>query len=205
MRFTTSAADGGSWTELLASRTDFDGHPPLDRLRLFWPLASGSPDRDAVALSLIFSPWVAGRSEHPAPFSALTEQRIVEWFQSQRIWASAGPVRIGGLPLPRGTRRLLLSGSPSSEREVLLRLVPSTEGGMVQEQEVHVATNAGTLIAHAPDATSAFSMRLGVAVLLAESLSITEIVDPEFAASAPEQFRAAARLVECVALGLRSA
>src|SRR5699024_4797064 len=69
------------WAEIAATPTDFDAYPPVPKLRVKWPLGEANVDRTAVAASLIFAPWIAGRCDHIRQFSALTEQRLVEWFQ----------------------------------------------------------------------------------------------------------------------------
>lgn len=205
MKLVYTAPDAQGWAEIAASPVDFDAMPPLSRLRVCWPLGEANVDRTAIAASLVFSPWIAGRCDLIRPFSALTEQRLVEWFQQQALWVAPTPVRAGGLPLPRGTRRFHLSGDPSGADAPHLALKDSLHGSGESGSTTHVATNAGVLMSNAPSDSAAFEIRLGIAVLVAESLSINELVDPEFAAVAPEAFGRAQRLLECVALGLRDA
>lgn len=190
--------------ELGAERTDFDAYPPIQKLRANWPIGAPNVDRAAVAASLVFAPWIAGSCEHPQPFSALTAQRLAEWFQQQNIWVSPGPVRKGGLPLPRGRDRLHLSGTSLVPGEISLRFVASDQGSGQAEGHVRIAGNTEMLMNQAPGRAEALLIRLGSAVLVAESLSVNEIVDPEFAADHPNEFHAAARLLECTALGLRN-
>lgn len=206
MKLSYSAPDPAGWAEIQTARIDFDGQPPVDRFRVSWPLGEANVDRTAVAASLIFSPWIAGRCDHLRPFSALTEQRIVEWYQGEAVWVAPNPVRAGGLPLPRGSRRLRLSGTPSGAHdEDVLSLVPTELGSGRAGSDIRVACNLAALTACAPSRTAALTMRLGAAVLVAESLSTNEIIDEEFAEISPEAFDAAARLLECTALGLRDA
>ncbi|MGP5036766.1 hypothetical protein [Brachybacterium alimentarium] len=201
--YTAPSAEG--WAEISASRIDFDANPPLNQLRVCWPLGEANVDRTAIAASLVFSPWIAGRCDLIRPFSALTEQRIVEWFQRQAIWVAPTPVRAGGLPLPRGSRQFHLSGEGTRSNAHSLTLVESLHGSGESGSTTHVATNANILMSSAPSISAAFEIRLGVAVLVAESLSINELIDPEFANAAPEAFGHARQLLECVALGLRDA
>lgn len=203
MKLTYTAPSPQGWAEIAAAPVDFDAFPPLDRLRVCWPLTEANVDRTAVAASLVFAPWIAGRCDLQRPFSALTEQRIVEWFQHKSIWVAPTPVRTGGLPLPRGMRRVHLSGGNTDSQS--LELVDPLRGSGESGTSVRIATNAGTLMAHAPSAVAAFEIRLGVAVLAAESMSINELIDPEFAATDSEAFNRAKRLLECVAIGLRDA
>ncbi|MGP9707008.1 hypothetical protein [Brachybacterium sp. AOP24-D1-21] len=205
MKLIYTAPTPQGWAEVIASRIDFDAAPPIDRLRVCWPLGEANVDRTAIAAALVFSPWVAGRCDLIRPFSALTEQRIVEWFQQKAIWVAPTPVRAGGLPLPRGTRRFHLSGDGNGEGAHFLALMDSLHGSGETGTTTRVATNAGVLMSNAPSESAAFEIRLGVAVLVAESLSVNELIDPEFAAAAPEAFGRAQRLLECVALGLRDA
>lgn len=205
MKLVYTAPNTEGWAEISASRVDFDADPPLNRLRVCWPLGEANVDRTAIAASLVFSPWIAGRCDMKRPFSALTEQRIVEWYQQQAIWVAPTPVRAGGLPLPRGTRRFHLSDDGNGPEAYFLAIVDSLHGSGESGPRTQVATNAEVLMSNAPSKAAAFEIRLGVAVLVAESLSIDEFVDPEFAAAAPEAFGRARRLLECVALGLRNA
>ncbi|QNN82272.1 hypothetical protein H3H54_14535 [Brachybacterium sp. Z12] len=205
MKFTIQNQETSTWTEISAERTDFDGYPPIPRFRVNWPTEIRSVDRSAVATSIIFAPWIAGRSDYEKPISALTAQRLLEWFQLRNIWTAPGPVRTGGLPLPRGHERLHLSGDSKPIGEMSLAILPSDSGSGRIGNSVHVATNAGVLMDLAPRRTDALLIRLGTAALLAESLQVNEIIDPEFAAEEPEEFHRAARLLECTALGLRSA
>ena len=184
---------------------DFDANPPLNHLRVCWPLGEANVDRTAVAASLAVAPWIAGRCDLIRPFSALTEQRIVEWFMEQSIWVSPNPVRTGGLPLPRGTLEFHLSGEGNGADTRFLTFVDSLQGSGESGSATRIATNINALMWNAPSESSAFEIRLGMAVLVAESLSINELIDPEFAEAAPEAFGRAQRLLECVALGLRDA
>lgn len=192
-----------SWTEISAAQVDVDAVPPVTRLRLCWPLGEVNADRTAVGAVLAFSPWIGGRCDLEHEFSALTGQRLVEWFQDQGIWVAPSPVHAGPLPLPRGSHRYSLSGDASASPE--LRFADSLCGSGESPAGVRIASNLGILIANAPTIAAGFEMRLGAAVLIAESLSISELVDPEFEAAAPEAFSRAQRLIECVGLGLRSA
>lgn len=203
MKFTYVPPTPQGWAEIQTARVDFDANPPVDRLRVCWPLGEANVDRTAVAASLVFAPWTAGGCDFLRPFSALTGQRITEWFQEASVWVSPTPIRAGGLPLPRGRRRFRLSGDGGDE--LRLALVDSLLGSSESDEEVRVASNLRVLMANAPTRASSFEMRLGVAVLVADSLSVNEFIDPEFAAEEPQSFTHAQRLLESVALGLRNA
>lgn len=203
MKFEHRTAAASSWAEFATEPTDFDAVPPLEQLRINWPLESISVDRAVVGTSLVFSSWIAGRCDFPEPFSALTAQRITEWFQSQSIWVSPNPIRTGGLPLPRGTKRLILSGDSRQPCDIQLHLEPSERGTSTGGKAFHIATNAGVLMANAPTPAARLNIRLGIAVLVSESLGVDGIIDPEFATESPQGFASATRLIECVALGLR--
>ena len=92
------------WASLKAEIIDFDGLPPVDTLRVDWPQETTSSDRIAAAGALAFSHWSAGRMDFQKPISALTAQRISEWYAADHVWVTPGPVRAGGLSLPRGSR-----------------------------------------------------------------------------------------------------
>lgn len=205
MKFEYGTVAASGWAEISTEPTDFDAVPPLEKLRVNWPLESISVDRAVVSTSLVFSSWIAGRCDFPEPFSALTAQRITEWFQSQSIWVSPNPIRTGGLPLPRGNKRLILSGDSRRTNDIQLHLEPSERGTTTDGEAFHIATNAGVLMANAPTPAARLGIRLGIAVLVSESLGVDEVIDPEFAAESPQEFASAARFIECVALGLRGA
>ncbi|WP_422115741.1 hypothetical protein [Brachybacterium sp. UNK5269] len=203
LEYTPPEADG--WAEIAANPIEFDANPPLQKLRVQWPLGDANVDRTAVASSLIFSPWIAGRCDHIRPFSALTVQRIVEWFQTQNIWVSPTPVRSGGLQIPRGHRRIRL-GTPheiDDSAMTILNFVAPLAGSGQDGDSVQIASNVGTLLQNAPTQADRFAMEIGLGVLLAGSLSASEFIYPEFAASSPDAFAAVARLIESVSLGLR--
>jgi len=202
MKLEYRAPGESGWAEIVTTRTDSDGYPPVERLRVQWPIDEANVDRAAIASSLVFSPWLIGRCDLLRPFSALTERRIVEWFQEQDVWVAPNPIRAGGLPIPKGTKRVYLSGSPHASHEHSLVIVKSHMGSGIVGNEMRVASNAHLLIQHAPHPAARFSIRLGVAVLLAEAFSVNEFVDPEFAHTCPEEFQAASRMIECVSLGL---
>ena len=193
------------WAEIAATPTDFDAYPPVPKLRVKWPLGEANVDRTAVAASLIFAPWIAGRCDHIRQFSALTEQRLVEWFQGERIWVAPTPVRVGGLPIPRGTRRILLGDPDSSTQGTHLRLqaVSPLVGSGKDPEVTRIASNLAAFLRNSPTPEARYCMEVGFAVLVAESLSANEIIHPEFGLKSPSAFSAAARLLESVSLGLR--
>ena len=204
MRLEYRAPKEPGWAEITASPIDFDAYPPLPMLRVLWPLGEANVDRTAVASSLIFSPWISGRCDHTRPFSALTEQRIVEWFQGEGIWVAPTPVRSGGLLLPKGNRRLHLE-QPSrakDDRDACLQIRPPRSGSGEEGCTYQIATNLVTLIHHAPTKAIRHTMEVGMAVLVADSLSAGEIVAPALADEDRRMFTSVQRLLESVALGL---
>lgn len=202
MKFSFEQSENG-WAEIEASPYAFDAYPPIDTLRISWPLAGMSPDRLVVGCTLVFAPWSAGVSVFPEQFSALTSQRVVEWFQLSSISVLPTPVRAGGLPLPRGVRRAAVahSGVPGADLTVAFR--ESHLGSTWSAGRVDLASNIGALAGSVDCDVLRLQMRLGAAVLVAESLGVNEIVDPELREADPAAFDSAARLLECVALGLR--
>lgn len=202
MKLEYKTAESGLWNRLSATPVDFDAFPPVPDFRIQWTLGDANVDRTAVAASLIFSPWIAGRCDHLRPFSALTEQRLVEWFSYKGIWVAPTPVRAGGLPIPRGNARLWISDPTPELQDLALALVPPDGGSGQMSGIVRVASNASFFELNAPTREDAFCIRVGVATLLAESLHVDEIVDPQFFQSAPDDFLAVRRLLECVSIGL---
>lgn len=193
----------GSWPAVTATSVDSDAHPPVATVRFQWPLRTVQVDRLTVACVLMFSPWTSGRVDMPSVISALTAQRITEWSQTQRHWLTVSTIRAGGLPIPRGKRTLALSGNQvGTEERPTLTFLPPTTGTQDRGTDIGIATNLGALLRCAPDTTSAHTIEIGAAVLLAESLNAGQIADPAFAAADPDAFAQIGRLLECVALGL---
>ncbi|MGY5765394.1 hypothetical protein ACXET9_09340 [Brachybacterium sp. DNPG3] len=211
MRFESLTTAGAPQAEILALPGDADGHPPLPRLRLEWPLVDSSPDRLAVGTSLVFAPWMAGSGVFDEPLSPLTAQRLGEWFAAQGIWVSPGPVRSGGIVLPGGARRLRLVDGPGAAEQpacdgddLRLQFVPAVEGSSTHGADIRVATTVGLLATHMAAGAEREAARVGAAVLVSASLRVGQIVAPRFATEHPTEFAAAARLLESVALGLVS-
>lgn len=203
MKFAVPEQTTGSWSAISASSVDSDAHPPISTVRFHWPLGTVQVDRLAAGCVLMFSPWASGRVDMPSAISALTAQRITEWSQTQRHWLTVSTIRTGGLPIPRGNRTLALSGARSgTEEQPTLTFLPPTTGTQDRGSEIGIATNLEALMRCAPDAVAAGTIRIGAAVLLAESLNAGQITDPEFAAEDPTTFSYIQRLLECVALGL---
>lgn len=202
MKFQFDESTASGWAELTATPIDFDAFPPVGRLRVQWPLGEQSIDRIALAASLVFSPWIAGRCDLPKPFSALTNQRITEWFQNQGIWVTPTPVRAGGLPLPRGQHTFeIVDGERRTEHSGLI-LAPALAGSGPSTAGMRIASNLDSLAAFVDSPAHRHLIRLGAAVLVAESLAINVLHYPAFADECPDDFAAASRLLECAALGL---
>lgn len=192
------------WMGLKAEPIDFDGLPPVPSLKVDWPHESTSPDRVAVAGALAFSLWTAGCIEFQTAISALTAQRIVEWFAADHVWVAPCPVRTGGLPLPRGSRhaRLVLGEMDDSASEALMiAMVGPSKGTAIRAQQVNLASNVG-FFAQPDDPTPAMLAALAAVVLCAEHLHLNTLSFPQLSTGCPELFDRAARLLECVSLGL---
>lgn len=206
MRFVVRSEAGSPWFELAAEPVEADGFPPVPSLRLQWPLGDLQADRLAIGAVLTFSPWLAGHIDLPAQISALTAQRITEWAQTQGLWHSVSSIRAGGLPIPRGHRRITLCGDgdePDADPSgTALVFVPSREGTSESTDSLRIASNVAVLMAGVPQGPARGLIRLGAAVLLAEQLGAASLKDATLWETDRDEFRAAARLLESVALGL---
>ncbi|MDO4783501.1 MAG: hypothetical protein Q3997_00200 [Propionibacteriaceae bacterium] len=192
------------WTSLKAEVVDFDGLPPVNTLRVDWPYETTSSDRIAVAGALAFSHWSAGRMDFQKPISALTAQRITEWYAVDNVWVSPGPVRTGGLFLPRGSRSacLVLGDVHESLPGALpIAMVGPSTGTAVRPEWVELASNA-SFFALPGDSSPVLLAALAAVVLSAEQLHINTLSFPKLRAERPDLFDRAARLLECVSLGL---
>lgn len=188
-------------TRIVAHPTDFDAHPPVKELRIKWQYAGTSTDRFAVAASLAFSPWSAGAMMFPSEISALTAQRIGDWFRFvERVWVGPNPVRWGGLKIPKG-RDVLSIGGIEAEGTLVLEYRGMSEASSLSDSRVQVASNAAYLVAR-DDGRSQLLTQLAVAVLLAEEIGVNEIRLPSDAVLSTEDFAATTWLLECVGLGL---
>ncbi|HET7397102.1 MAG TPA: hypothetical protein VFJ94_01170 [Intrasporangium sp.] len=202
MRFKTTTANHAS--VLSAEIDEFDGCPPVTDLEIGVALDGVSPDRVAVGATLAFAPWLAGPMEVPKPVSALTAQRIGEFFGMR--WVHCVSVSRGALPITRGGRTLGLRHAGDSvgsglREELLIDSVSSFAGIRTEGDTMAIATNAAMLSPRGTDRQMGFA-DLGVAVLVASYLDVNEYVCPGLARQDRDAFDRATILLESVGLGL---
>lgn len=206
MQYAFDSTGASGWATLTAKPVDADGYPPLEAVRVRWPMSIPQIDRIAVASALIFSPWAVGRMDLQTPCSALTAQRLTEWSQSHGQWISISNIRAGGLPIPVGTKSAEIVESPCSnlttDSNFRLFFGDTLSGSSHRSSQCQVASNINVLECCAPSVEIAYQIRLGLAVLVAEALDITRFSFPAFQTKAPIEFEHARRLLECVSLGL---
>lgn len=182
---------------------EFDGHPPIQRLEIGVALPQISPDRLAVGLTLVYSPWVAGVIELPTPFSALTARRIQEWFGLRHV--TPGPVHGAALPLPAGRRRVPVSGSDGAvdparpNPTLVLRSLTTAEGVARSGESFAVASNVAMFAPPLSDKHQGLH-EVGLAVLLADFVDAGVLVHESAQSNSSEL----TELLECVGLGLES-
>lgn len=203
MQVTWTASSLDETSRLTAEVEDFDGWPPVAELRVSADIHSVSPDRVAVAAALAFAPWISGTLTLDRPFSALTAQRISEFFDG--IWVSARPVRRGALPIPRGDVTVGLSyghGEMDSSTPRLAVSGPSAmRGHLAVGSTVTVASTAPLLTTEHGGRPPVLSL-LAVGVLCSESLGVGTFRLLEEPSEQVTSMASVARLLECVSLGL---
>lgn len=208
MRITAVAERSSGWFSLGAEPTDFDGCPPVPALRLQWPVVVTGADRLAVGAALVYSAWTSGVLHLPQQFSALTAQRISEWYAAQGVWVQPGEVRRGGLPIPRGNRVVRLTTVSGKSGPVLergtrnLSFVGSASGTSFRAAGLEIASNLVMLRQEGAAGEHANFAALGAAVLVAEGVGISRIEVPWLGSLGQELSAATVRLLESVSLGL---
>ncbi|WP_109471088.1 hypothetical protein [Ornithinimicrobium cavernae] len=178
---------------------EFDGDPPVPHLDIGLPLDGiASADRLAVGLALIYSPWLSGPVEFPEAVSALTAQRISEFFGERFVTVTGIADR--ALPIPRGVGDVLVvdlalrSRPPADERALCLAPLSQAQGTVSFGQQLMVASNV-----HLLTGTPSTGLHtLGLAIVLAECADANILVHP----SADNVPPALNLLLESVGLGL---
>lgn len=189
-------------TRITTSLGEFDGAPPVGHLEFDLTLGeSANADRLAVGLALIYSPWLAGPTTFPKPVSALTAQRITEFFGERFV--TVGNVTDRALPIPRGSHRVtvvdLVGDADTDARLPALKLASYSqrEGLSSLGSTTTVASNIHALGAGLGP-TAVTLQTLGLGVLLSEEADINVLLHPAAGGS-----RAPLRsLLEAVGLGL---
>ena len=204
MKYVVSSDEGSEWFTVSAEPVDTDAFPPIPEARIHWPLSKPQTDRLALGCALIFEHWATGAMTVEEPISALTAQRLTEWAQSRGQWISVTNIHTAGLPIPRGVQQVNLSsdGISKSRKQKSLFFAAPSEGTSTSRNGYRVSGNIPFLMNLVKDSSSFYLVRLGAAVILAESLDVNVFVDEEFKREFPQEFSAARRLLECVALGL---
>lgn len=187
---------------LITSNTgEFDGSPPVPTLEIGVALPEVSADRIAVGLVLVHAAWMAGPAQVPYPVSALTAQRVTEFFGDRYVTLTTVGDR--ALALPRGSRevRLLdLTTDPApAPNEPAIALAPLTaaEGHVARGTVLSVASNVHMFETTAVSSSTNLHT-LGLGVLLAELVDAGTLIHP----SADHADSALHLLLESVGLGL---
>lgn len=184
---------------------EFDGFPPVPTLEIGVDLpATSSADRLAVGLSLVHAPWLAGPVEMPHPVSALTAQRITEFFGNRYVTLSTVGDR--ALPIPRGSKQVrivdLVTHPAPTPDESAIALAPLTvaEGCVAYGRTLSIASNVH-LFGTTSVSRGARLHTLGMGVLLAEFVDAGTLLDPSGHQADPRLHL----LLESVGLGLAAA
>lgn len=193
-------------TRLTASTGEYDGTPPVPNLEIGLNLNGiTTADRLAVGLALIYSPWLAGPFQTPDPVSALTAQRVTEFFGERFVTVTTVTDR--ALPIPRGVQRVtvidLATAPDSTPSEARLSLAPFSlrESSLSFGNQHTVASNIHIFGPLASQLHAGNLHTLGLAVMLAEHADASVLVHPAAAVQVP----GLDLLLESVGLGLTGA
>lgn len=183
---------------------EFDGVPPIQRFDVGAPVKSMTPDRTAVALAMLFHPWIAGTIVFPEAISPLVANRITQFFGARTTLPS--PVRGGDWPILRGARRIRITTpeteSPSRMKEHLLSLTSLARQESFASAPDRTAIPSSLYLLRPPALENAHQIQLlGLGALLAADLQGRILVTDRAHALPPE----VSLLLDSVGLGLAGA
>lgn len=156
-------------------RTEYDAFPPAELFTADHAPRSMNPDRRAVALALIFAPWVGDEMSVPGRIGPNTAHEIREYTNSTTN--HIGPIEYYPKGLPIGVSQGALFNELGEDVDFKSRALydlPSHEfnGALRSLNSLAVGTNSFMFKRHENDLVPS----IGAAVLFAEDLGLDEIV-----------------------------
>lgn len=198
MKFTQQTNSLGQFS-LVWERTEYDAFPPAAEFTADHAPHVIHPDRRAVALALLFSPWAGDEMTFPGRIGPNTAHEIRKF--TENASSSIGPIEYypKGLPIGAfsGTVANQLDGLADVKKHAIYDL-PNHEfnGALRTMKSLAIGTNSFMFKRHESDIVPA----LGVGVLFAEDLGLDEFVIS--ADLKEEQLTSLRRLLSAVRLGL---
>lgn len=174
MKFTQKTNPLGQFS-LGWERTEYDAFPPAEAFTADHAPLTIHPDRRAVALTLLFSPWVGDEMTFPGRISPNTAYEIRSFTNS--VCSSIGPIEYYPKGLPIGAHPGLVSNHLNGMNELMSPAIydlPNHEfnGALRSMKAVALGTNSFMFKRHEGDIIPS----IGVGVLFAEDLGLDEIM-----------------------------
>ncbi|MGV0362946.1 hypothetical protein ACUY2X_12815 [Corynebacterium minutissimum] len=156
-------------------RTEYDAFPPAEFFTADHAPRSVNPDRRAVALALLFAPWVGDEMYFPGRIGPHTAHEIREFTHLTTTYV--GPIEYYPKGLPIGFAKGLVSNEMTGKVDFNSRVLfdlPSHEfnGALRSLKALAVGTNSFMFKRHEMDVFPT----IAVAVLFAEDMGLDEIV-----------------------------
>lgn len=179
-----------------ADLTTYDAEPPTRELLIDELPEQINPEREAVALYLIFGPWSGGefvtpRLMGPNTAAAIARDAAFDFFP--------GPIEYYPKPLIAGTRTVTVSTSLAETQPDTFISLPASQfnGSLRSPSTIAVANNSDMFQLDEHDVRPL----VGIAMLFAESLSADVLNLPGLSTNHPLFYRLV-RLLDAVRLGL---
>lgn len=171
MKFTRVTNNSGQFT-LIVERDGYDAFPPVMEFTADHAPKFKNPEREAIASTLLFGPWVGGEFEYVQKIGPNTVAEIRRFCEPLNV--SCQPMEFYPKPLPLGHETAELSNEPGSHTSRFIIDLPSDKynGAVRTHHGLAVATNSFMLKQTEND----FRPSLGVAVLFAEDFDVDTIV-----------------------------
>lgn len=201
MKFQTDRNNQGQY-RISVTLGDYDAQPPATEFTADHAPKIVSPDRFAVAVTLLFSSWCGGEMIFPQPIGPNTVSEIRKFLHP--VSAHCSPIGFYPKPIPEGSRTTVayrakqnLAAFPTRQPYLLDLPTDKYNGSVRTHSSLQVATNA---FLFADNAQNEVESLLGVAVLFAEDFDIDRFALSE--SPSEREARRISSLLSSVRLGL---
>lgn len=195
MKFFRITNNSGQFT-LTVERDGYDAFPPVPEFTADQAPRLRNPEREAVASTLLFSPWVGGEFEFVQKIGPNTVAEIRNFCEPMNV--NCQPMEYYPKHLPLGQETATVSNEIGSHGSRYIVDLPSDKynGAIRTHHALTVATNSFMLKQSSADIRPS----LGVAVLFAEDFNVdTLVVNAGFSEKELRRYQA---LLSAVRLGL---
>lgn len=171
MKFTRVTNNSGQFT-LTVERDGYDAFPPVMEFTADHAPKFKNPEREAIASTLLFGPWVGGEFEYVQKIGPNTVAEIRRFCEPLNV--SCQPMEYYPKHLPQGNERATLSNELGVQASRYIVDLPSDKynGAIRTHHALAVATNSFMLKQHSADMRPS----LAVAVLFAEDFNVDTLV-----------------------------